>query len=185
VTCEYRHFRGGGRHIFGEHPATDRLDFLATKGRVVGRYRDLHTPELLARVVAGLRDEAVARREEVAARSAEAAALRRSQAALEEVSHRVNGERDSIRIERDAAVAERDRLREEVERFQRQAAIFDARVRQLFGDEALLRGTIGETEEHLARTYQEIDRLNALIREMQGTKAWRLHRFVERLRGRG
>jgi hypothetical protein len=76
-------------------------------------------------------------------------------------------------------------LRDEVERCQRQAAIFDARLRQLFGDEALLRGTIGETEEHLARTYQEIDRLNALIREMEGTKAWRLHHWIERRRGRG
>jgi len=185
VTCEYRHFRGGGRHIFGERPSTDRPDFLAVKGRVIGRYRHLHTPELLARVVAGLRDEAVARSEELAARSAEALTLRRSQAALEEAFHRVNGERDSIRMERDAAVAERDRLREEVERCSRQASLFDVRLRQLFGDEALLRGTIGETEEHLARTYREIDRLNALIREMEGTKAWRLHRFLERLRGRG
>jgi LmbE family N-acetylglucosaminyl deacetylase len=184
VTCEYRHFRGGGRHIFGERPSTDRPDFLATKGRVIGRHRDLHTPELLARVVARLRDEAVAKGEESAGRAAEAAALRRSQAALEKTYHRINGERDSIRMERDAAVAERDRLREEIERGQRQAAIFDNRLRQLFGEEAMLRGAIGETEEHLARTYREIDRLNALIHEMEGTKAWRLHRWVDRLRGR-
>ena len=185
VTCEYRHFRGGGRHIFGERPSTDRPDFLDVKGQVIGRYRDLQTPELLARVIARMRDEAVARGEESAGRAAEAAALRRSLAALEEAYHRVNGERDSIRVDRDATAAERDRLREEVERGQRQAAIFDARLRQLFGDESLLRDTIGETEEHLARTYQEIDRLNALIREMEGTKAWRLHRFLERRRGRG
>jgi hypothetical protein len=89
-----------------------------------------------------------------------------------------------MRMERDAAMAERDRLRDEVERGQRQAAIFDTRLRQLFGEEAMLRGAIGETEEHLARTYLEIDRLNALIHEMEGTKAWRLHRFLERLRGR-
>jgi hypothetical protein len=73
--------------------------------------------------------------------------------------------------------------REGFERCHRQAR--PTRLRQLFGDEALLRGTIGETEEHLARTYQEIDRLNALIREMEGTKAWRLHRVIDRLRGRG
>ena len=185
VTCEYRHFRGGGRHIFGERPSTDRPDFLDVKSQVIGRYRDLQTPELLARVIARMRDEAVARGEESAGRAVEAAALRRSLAALEEAYHRVNGERDSIRVDRDATAAERDRLREEVERGQRQAAIFDARLRQLFGDESLLRDTIGETEEHLARTYQEIDRLNALIREMESTKAWRLHRFLERRRGRG
>lgn len=185
VTCEYRHFRGGGLHIFGERPSVDRPDFLAAKGRVIGRYRELHTPELIARVVARLRDEAVAWGEESATRAAEGIVLRRSLAAAEEAFHLVNGERDSIRMERDGAAAERDRLRDEVERCQRQAALFDARLRQLFGDEALLRGTVGETEEHLTRTYREIDRLNALIREMEGTKAWRLHRFVERLRGKG
>jgi LmbE family N-acetylglucosaminyl deacetylase len=184
VTCEYRHFRGGGLHIFGERPSTDRPGFLATKGRVIGRYRELHTPELLARVVARLRDEAVAKGEESAGRAAEAAELRRTLASLEEAYHRVNGERDSMRMERDAAVAERERLRDEVERCSRQLAILDGRMRQLFGDEAMLRGAMGETEEHLARTYKEIDRLNALIREMEGTKAWRLHRFMEGLRGR-
>lgn len=30
----------------------------------------------------------------------------------------------------------------------------------------------------------ELARLNALVREMEGTRAWRLHRFVERVRGR-
>jgi hypothetical protein len=73
VTCEYRHFRGGGLHIFGERPSIDRPGFLATKGQVIGRYRELHTPELLARVVARLRDEAVATGEASAARASEAA----------------------------------------------------------------------------------------------------------------
>ena len=38
--------------------------------------------------------------------------------------------------------------------------------------------------EDLRRTYAEIVRLNELMREMQGTRAWRLHRIVERWRAR-
>jgi LmbE family N-acetylglucosaminyl deacetylase/glycosyltransferase involved in cell wall biosynthesis len=185
VTCEYRHFRGGGRHIFGERPAAERSDFYTIKGLVIDRYHHLQTPETTARVIGRLRDEAVARGEESLARAAEAASLRRSHAAVEEAYHRVNGERDSIRMERDAVVAERNRLRAELARLERQAAAIDIRLRQLFGDDQVLHSAMDETEEHLARTYQEIDRLNGIIRAMEGTKAWRLHRLVERLRGRG
>ena len=38
--------------------------------------------------------------------------------------------------------------------------------------------------ENTERLHTEIERLNALIKEMEGTKAWRLHRALERLRGR-
>src|SRR6185369_8595321 len=37
VTCEYRHFRGGGHHIFGERPR-ERGDFLAVKARVLAKH---------------------------------------------------------------------------------------------------------------------------------------------------
>src|SRR5688500_12390454 len=57
VTCEYRHFRGGG-HVFGERPR-ERPDFLAVKQRVLERHRALLTPETLARVVDRLRAEVV------------------------------------------------------------------------------------------------------------------------------
>ena len=34
------------------------------------------------------------------------------------------------------------------------------------------------------RLVQEIERLQRMIAEMENTRAWRLHRFTERLRGR-
>ena len=37
VTCEYRHFRGGGHHIFGERPR-ERADFLEVKARVLAKH---------------------------------------------------------------------------------------------------------------------------------------------------
>jgi LmbE family N-acetylglucosaminyl deacetylase len=39
-------------------------------------------------------------------------------------------------------------------------------------------------EQHLTRLYAEIDRLGSVIEAMESTKAWRLHRAIEKLRGR-
>jgi hypothetical protein len=33
---------------------------------------------------------------------------------------------------------------------------------------------------HLARTYAEIERLNGMIREMEATRAWRVHQWWQR-----
>lgn len=44
-------------------------------------------------------------------------------------------------------------------------------------------GSVPELGQTLRCTYAEIERLTAQIREMEGTRAWRLHRWVERLRG--
>ena len=45
-------------------------------------------------------------------------------------------------------------------------------------------GEVGEQDEQLGRVYAEIERLNALIEAMESTTAWKLHRKVEKLRGR-
>ena len=46
------------------------------------------------------------------------------------------------------------------------------------------RDAVREQGEHIARLHAEIDRLNSVIGAMEDTKAWRLHRALERLRGR-
>jgi len=48
----------------------------------------------------------------------------------------------------------------------------------------LHRTAIAEHDENAQRLHAEIERLNALIKAMEGTKAWKLHRTLERLRGR-
>ena len=56
-------------------------------------------------------------------------------------------------------------------------------------DLALLVAEVGGSVPELARSLRqsaaEVARLNALIREMEGTRAWGLHRWVERVRGIG
>jgi len=169
VTCEYRHFRSAGRQVFGERPS-NRSDFRAMKARVIDRYRQHHSPEVLARVVAGLREEAVVHGEASSVRLAELTELRASRAELEDAYHRINGERESLRTAREQLLS--------------QAYGLERRIHELENDAANYRETVDEQEIHLRKVYQEIERLNGLIAEMESTKAWRLHRIVEKLRGR-
>ena len=65
--------------------------------------------------------------------------------------------------ERNALVAERDALAGELERH---------------------RQAVAGQMEHLEKLYAEVGRLTDLVAAMEGTKAWRLHRAIEKLRGR-
>ncbi len=130
VTCEYRHFRGGGDHVLGER-GRERGDFLAMKARVLAKHRQRLDPDRLARAVDRLRAEAV------------------------------EGE-------------ERRRLLVATEREL-------AELRHVLAE---LRDVLAGRDEQLRRTYAEIARLDRLVHEMEGTRAWRLHRWAERVRGR-
>jgi LmbE family N-acetylglucosaminyl deacetylase/glycosyltransferase involved in cell wall biosynthesis len=90
VTCEYRHFRGGG-HVLGERPR-ERPDFLLMKERIVDRYRSLLTAGALARVVDRLRGEAVDGAEAARSWRRDRDAARQELEAVRGDFHRVNGE---------------------------------------------------------------------------------------------
>lgn len=70
---------------------------------------------------------------------------------------------DELESERRRSAGERGALQSEIERHRRAAA---------------------EREQALHSLHAEIERLKTLIKTMESTKAWRLHRAVERLRGR-
>ncbi|HXO20872.1 MAG TPA: PIG-L family deacetylase [Thermoanaerobaculia bacterium] len=179
VTCEYRHFRSGGHHVFGETPR-ERGDFLTVKAKVLGKHAARLTPERLAAAVDTLRAELVAEREatararrEIAAQRQETArhaaelaglvraheGLARERFALEERFHATRGELAAL-------TAGHERLRADAQR--------------LYGEEAKLRAAVDDQTAHLGRTYAEIERLNRAIREMEATRAWRLHRWWHR-----
>jgi chromosome segregation ATPase len=70
-------------------------------------------------------------------------------------------------------------------------AQLEAERRRFDGERGALQSEIerhrlaaAEREQALHSLHAEIERLNGLMAEMEGTKAWRLHRAVERLRGR-
>lgn len=190
VTCEYRHFRGGGHHVLGERPDA-RGDFLAAKATVIGRYRELLTPDRVARVVGRLREEAVVASEAAGGQRSEAEHARRERAEWEDRWHRLNGELHALRAEHDRLGAdhrELGRIHAEVaadrDRLAASAAEQAGRLAEIGRVEEMVRESLAERDGQLTGAYREIERLNALVQTMEGTRAWRLHRFVEKLRGR-
>ena len=171
VTCEYRHFRGGGHHVIGDN-GRQRADFLDMKGRVLAKHADLLVPEHLARVIDTLRSESVAALEEVRhseerladqktaffkLRGTLRAAEDRSQQ-LRALSEQSRHELGETRGRLEAAHHHQQELRrqvEELEAFQRQQS------------------------EELQNAYAEIGRLNNLVDAMQSTPAWRLHEKMQ------
>ena len=59
-----------------------------------------------------------------------------------------------------------------------------AKMAELERTESELRTRVAEDDDHLQRLYAEIERLNALVTAMESTTAWRVHRRIERLRGK-
>jgi LmbE family N-acetylglucosaminyl deacetylase len=194
VTCEYRVFRGAGHHVFGEAPR-ERPDFLEVKARVLAKHAGALLPSVLARAVDTLRGEAVALGEESSRLRGdlrEAAAAhrvdRRELARLQAEERRLAG--DVARLDGAVRVlqGEAASARGELERATRargaaEARLEDDRRRHLAHAEELETALARQGDE-LRATYGEIGRLGALVAAMERTRAWRLHRRVERLRGR-
>ncbi|HEX2162873.1 MAG TPA: PIG-L family deacetylase, partial [Thermoanaerobaculia bacterium] len=166
VTCEYRHFRGAGHHVLGAAPR-QRADFLAMKARVLAKHVARIAPEVLARAVDTLRTEAVD--------AAEAAAAARREA--EDARRRHEGELVALR-------EERLRLLDDERRQTAALADHDRQFERMFAEEAELRRVVADQEDHLRRTYAEIERLGGVIRDMEATRAWRLHQRLSRRPGR-
>jgi LmbE family N-acetylglucosaminyl deacetylase len=193
VTCEYRHFRGGAHHVFGERPR-ERTDFLEVKARVLAKHAGRLRPEALARAVDTLRGDLVAEREGWAGARRDLAAAREDLAALaqthqqlarerflwEECYHAANGEAAALREEREGLHAEIHRLGAEIQGLHAEIRRISAETQRLYDDEGKLRVAVDDQTAHLGRTYAEIERLNAMIREMEATRAWRVHQWLGR-----
>ena len=207
VTCEYRHFRGGGHHVFGERPR-QRADFLEVKARVLAKHAAELRPDVLARAVDTLRAELVAEREgagtvrrelaackdelawrqeelawrqaELAARQADFVSLEKSHAALADEYHALVAERVRLDESYHALNGEAAALRGQLAATAEAHGSASAEVQRLYDQEGALRSVVEDQTVHLARTYGEIERLNAALREMEATRAWRLHNWLRR-----
>jgi hypothetical protein len=195
VTCEYRHFRGPMSHVFGERPR-ERTDFLLVKARVLAKHASRLAPAALARAIDTLRCDLVAEREAAAAgrqrlsaAREELAELARAQRELsaerfhfEDRYHAVNGELQALQGEHAGVRQEVQRLGQEMAARDAAAAHSAAELQRVYGEEARLRAAADEQTAHLGSTYAEIERLNRLIREMEASRAWRFHQWLQRRR---
>ncbi|HEX5715938.1 MAG TPA: PIG-L family deacetylase [Thermoanaerobaculia bacterium] len=178
VTCEYRHFRGGGHHVFGERPR-ERGDFLAVKARVLAKHASRIGPDVLARAVDTLRNELVNERED-------RAAARRELSGRESELLQVRSDLDGLARAHDALSRERFALEEryfalngELDAQRKDSDCLRSALQRLYDEEQLLRDNLDEQNSHLGRTYAEIERLNGIIRQIETTRAWRLHQWVQ------
>ncbi len=175
VTCEYRHFRGGGHHILGDRPQK-RGDFLAMKARVINKHADRAGPDAVALAVDRLRAEWVAENEEVGR-------LRGELTRGEKRYHRLHGKLAGIEVhqkvleeserrawadlrQRDGEVHDlRDQLRERQREVERQ----NGEIVCLKGDVERLDGVIEEQSEALRQSHAEIERLNGDVERLEGS----------------
>ena len=176
VTCEYRHFRSGPHHVFGEHPSR-RADFFEVKARVIDRHIDSIGSGGIARAVGRIREESVLNAEAAAVRLHELEGVRLELAARVDAWHRLNGEREGLARSLASTEADRDAHRTH-------AAELESELDRVRDEEKRLRDALVDHEAHLGRTYAEIEHLNAIIREMKSTTAWRWRRRLLRLLGR-
>ncbi len=179
VTCEYRHFRGGGHHVLGDQPR-ERADFLAMKARVLTKHLGTISPAVLARVIDRLRAEQVDAAEAASQESSRVEVLRAQQVDLEGRFHRLNGEVEALRGERQRLLAEAETAAAQT---RARIADLDEQARELqrvYGEEARARAAVQEQDQHIGRLHAEIERLNRLLRAMESTRAWRLHSWWHR-----
>jgi LmbE family N-acetylglucosaminyl deacetylase/glycosyltransferase involved in cell wall biosynthesis len=179
VTCEYRHFRGGAHHIFGERPR-ERGDFLEVKAKVLARHADRLHPHVLARAIDTLRTEIVQEREG-------RASARREAAAFHEALMTQRAELEALGVAHQALARERFTWEEryhtaygELVAHRETNTRASAELQRLYGEEQRLRADVDDQSAHLGRTYAEIERLNRIIREMENTRIWRLHKRLQR-----
>ena len=201
VTCEYRHFVGAGHHILGGR-SEDRA-FGEMKARIIERHWGELTPARLAGAVSRLRRDVVAigdsQQTHLEAHRAQLDARLRLEA-------RLRNDIDELDSQLAAQSSERERLAQRSFDLEAQLEELNRRYHQLNGELVNLRAdkerwlseqatkavereqlrvALDDRGHHLDRTHAEIERLNALVDEMRGTRAWRLHQRWQRLLGRG
>jgi len=181
VTCEYRHFRGGGHHVLGERPR-ERPDFLAVKARVLAKHAARLTPERLARAVDTLRFERVAALED-------AGRLERELGTTREELWARNGEVAAVREGYDLLAAERSALEDRYWALNGELEALRAQHAQVTVETQRLYDVVEDQTAHLGRTYAEIERLNgelsrvgARLREVERMlpvrlRSWWVRRF--------
>ncbi len=183
VTCEYRHFRGGGHHIFGERPR-ERADFLSVKAKVLAKHAGRLGPDALARAVDTLRSEAVEEREDRLTARREVAASRGELSELRTHVDRLVRENETANRERFDLEERFNTLNGELEAVRQENLRLRADLQRLYDQEGRLRDNLNEQLVRLKQTYGEIERLNGLIRQMETSRAWRVHSWVQETKGR-
>jgi hypothetical protein len=172
VTCEYRIFEGGNGDPL--HVPAGESAFQKTRGEIYRRYADRRTEEGLARVLDRLRAQVAFSSERDGISQGELRYQRESHRRLNLTAARMEAERAADRLE--AA-----RIRAEIEtergRLLAENELVHERVAALFASNE-------EYARKMVEAHAEIKRLDGTLAQIYGSRTWKLHLLLERLRGR-
>ena len=185
ITCEIRHIEGGGSITMASPEGS--APFREAKLRVWKKHADLITHDLFARVFEKEKKERLSLRSSLA----ETKGL---QSHLERDAHRLEREKDEL-IAQIGALHEtlnertvRVNALEAVDAQLRDAQIENERkaveLELMRGELAQLRPAVAEAQTTISALYAEIHRLQAVLDIIYGSRTWKLHSLVEKMRGR-
>ena len=161
VTCEYRVFEStAASSADPTHVAAGGGAFQDARRKIFERYAARRTDAGLARVLDRMRAQVAFWYDRDGVSQGELKFLRESHRRLSESLARVEGQRQS----------ERARLTAENE-------LLHARVAEVYAKNE-------EYDALVLAAHVEIERLNSLLNQIYGSKTWKLHLFLDRLRGR-
>ncbi|HEY0590743.1 MAG TPA: PIG-L family deacetylase [Thermoanaerobaculia bacterium] len=189
LTCEIRHFLGSETTMLG-NPAGSP-GYLQAKLKVWRKHGVLDSPERVLTIFERLKEATAAAENRLQEEIGRAAFLEGAIAELQRDKQKLIDEGPlrateaaSLRGERDLLEARVTHLNEQAERLEEERHRLEADLVRAKGAAEELRISAVSSAETVKTLFAEIARLNALIDEMQGTRAWKLHRAVERIRGR-
>jgi LmbE family N-acetylglucosaminyl deacetylase/glycosyltransferase involved in cell wall biosynthesis len=168
VTCEYRVF--AGQDADPSHAAAGSAGFQQARRAIYGRYAHLRTEEGLARSLDRLREQST--------RWYERDRVSQGELLYQRESHRLL-DLDVRRATDRAEAAERER-----DRFSADAARFFQEAERAAARNAELELTARDLERQLRAAQAEIERLNAILGEIYGSRTWKLHLLLDKVRGR-
>ena len=207
VTCEYRVFQE--REGDPVHVAAGDAAFQEARGKIYERYRKRRTDAGLARVFDRMRAQIAYWYERDTVSQGELRYQRESHRLLDATLRRTGERLGFLEAE---LPAESARLRAENDAGRRRTAELETETARLLAEEARLRGRVDELQterrrvlaenevvsarlaelfaanerydHELAATRAEIERLNGILAQIFRSRTWKLHLFLERLRGR-
>jgi LmbE family N-acetylglucosaminyl deacetylase/glycosyltransferase involved in cell wall biosynthesis len=166
VTCEYRVFE----EPEAAHADAGSAPFQRAREQIYARYAKRRTEAALGRVFDRLRAQIAALSEREGVAAGELVYQRSSHRRLANRLAEVEGERSALA----ARLAEAER---EEARLTGESEILEARLAEVFSKNE-------EYDRLLADAHHEVERLNGLLQTIYRSRTWKLHLFLDRLRGR-
>jgi len=171
VTCEYRIFEEAADDPAHVHAGS--AAFQKARQKIYERYAKRRTPEGLGRVIDRMRSQI--------ARLAERDFIAQGELRYQRESHRLL---NAVRLKAEAELAQTNVLKNRV-------AFLEGERSQLLAENELVHARVGElfsSNEKYSRevreTHTEIDRLSSILQQIYGSRTWRLHLLLDRIRGR-